>query len=82
MMNTCVQASPKDRSTRQASLPLRTTLYDLIAAVSAEVNPDEEDVVTATMIHILNTYRVTCRGDLEGYRLVCREGKPSYSAVA
>jgi hypothetical protein len=82
MMNTCVQASPKYRSTVPASLPLHTTLYDLIAAVSAEVRPDEENAVTATVIHILNTYRVTCLGDFEGYRLVCREGKPSYSAVA
>jgi hypothetical protein len=81
MMNTCVQASHKDRSTLPV-LPLHTTLYDLIAAVDAAASPDEEHAVTATVIHILNTYRVTCRGDFEGCRLVCREGEPSYSAVA
>jgi hypothetical protein len=64
------------------SLPLRTTLYDLIAAVNAAARPDEENAITATVIHILNTYRVTCLGDFEGCRLICKEGEPSYSAVA
>ena len=82
MMNTCIQASHQHRSHRPALPPRHTTLYDLIAAVSAEVGPDEENVAMATMVHILNTYRVTCRGDFEGYRLVCKEGEPSYSAVA
>jgi hypothetical protein len=81
IMNTCVQTSPEGRNTIQASLPLHTTLYDLIAAVSEAVRPDEENAVTATMIHILRTYRVTCLDDFEGCRLVC-EGEPSYSAVA
>jgi hypothetical protein len=82
MMNTCIQASPQSRRYRPALSPLYTTLYDLMAAVSAEVGPDEENAVTATVIHILNTYRVTCLEDFEGYRLVCKEGEPTYSAVA
>lgn len=49
---------------------IHTTLYNLIAALSAEVGPDEEDVLT-TVVHLLNTHRVTCTGDLRGYRLVC-----------
>jgi hypothetical protein len=82
MMNTCVQVSPKERSTPPVSLPLHTTLYELIAAVNASARPDEESAITATVVHILNTYRVTCLGDFEGCRLVCKERKPSYSAVA
>jgi len=50
---------------------IHTSLYNLIAALSAEVGPDEEDVLTATVVHLLNTHRVTCTGDLQGYRLVC-----------
>jgi hypothetical protein len=82
MMNTRVQASHKERSIMPVSPPLHTTLYDLIAAVSAAVSPGEENAITATVVHILNTYRVTCLGDFEGCRLVCKKGEPSYRAVA
>ena len=52
-------------------MAIHTTLYDLIAALSAEVGPDEEDLLTATVVHLLNSHRVTCTGNLRGYRLVC-----------
>jgi hypothetical protein len=52
-------------------MAIHTTLYDLIAAFSAEVRPDEEDVLTATIVHLVNTHRVTCTGNLKGYQLVC-----------
>jgi hypothetical protein len=55
-------------------MTIHTTLYDLSAALSAEVGPHEEDVVTAAVIHLLNTHRVTCTGNLQGYRLrACNE---------
>ena len=50
-------------------MTIYTTLYDLSAALSAEVGPDEEDVVTAAVMHLLHTHRVTCTGNLKGYRL-------------
>ena len=50
-------------------MTIHTTLYDLSAALSAEVGPDEEDVVTAAFMHLLNTHQVTCTGNLKGYRL-------------
>ena len=50
-------------------MAIHTTLYDLSAALSAEVGPDEADVVTAAVVHLLNTHRVTCIGHLTGYRL-------------
>jgi len=31
----------------------QTTLYDLIATLNAEFSPDEDDVVTATVVHLL-----------------------------
>jgi len=56
-------------------MTIHTTLYDLSAALSAEVGPDEEDVLTAAFMHLLNTHRVTCTGNLKGYRLrVCNAG--------
>src|SRR4030095_9175719 len=48
---------------------IHTTLYDLSAALNAEVGPDEADVVTAAVLHLLHTHRVTCTGNLQGYRL-------------
>ena len=50
-------------------MAIPTTLYDLRAALSAEVGPDEADVVTAAVVHLLKTHRVTCTGHLTGYRL-------------
>jgi len=50
-------------------MTIHTTLYDLSAALSAEVGPDEEDVLTAAVMHVLNTHRVTFTGNLKGYRL-------------
>jgi hypothetical protein len=50
---------------------IQTTLYDLIATLNAELSPDEDSVVIATIVHLLNTHRVTCTGALQGYRLVC-----------
>jgi hypothetical protein len=34
-------------------MTIHTTLYDLSAALSAEVGPDEEDVLTAAVMHLL-----------------------------
>lgn len=70
-METMVRTAPCKTRPASHSTAIHTTLYDLIAALSAEVGPEEEDVLTATVVHLLNAYRVTCTGDLEGYRLVC-----------
>jgi hypothetical protein len=47
------------RGKRRHSLIIRTTLYDLIAALNAEVGADEDDLVIAGVMHLLNTYRLT-----------------------
>ena len=52
---------------------IQTTLYDLIATLNAELSPDEDNVVTATIVDLFNTHRVTCTGALRGYRLVCND---------
>ena len=70
-MKTLVRPFPCTPRKSPYPTTIHTTLYNLIAALSAEVGPDEEDVLTATVVHLLNTHRVTCTGDLQGYRLVC-----------
>ncbi len=35
-----------------------TTLYDLMAAIQANVDPDDDDLVVATMVHMLHAGRV------------------------
>jgi len=52
---------------------IQTTLYDLVATINTEISPDEDNMVTATVVHFLNTHRVTCTGALQGYRLVCSD---------
>ena len=52
---------------------IQTTLYDLVATLNAEFSPDEDNVVIATVVHLLNTHRVTCTGALREYRLVCND---------
>jgi hypothetical protein len=52
---------------------IQTTLYDLVTTLNAEFSPDEDNVVIATVVHLLNTHRVTCTGALRGYRLVCND---------
>lgn len=70
-MGTMVRNFPCTTRKSSHSTAIHTTLYDLIAALSTEVGPDEEDVLTATVVHLLNAHRVTCTGNLQGYRLVC-----------
>jgi len=53
-------------------LLIRTTLYDLIAAISAEVQADEDDLITATMAHLLEARRVTHLSMFKYRRLVVR----------
>jgi hypothetical protein len=50
-------------------LMIRTTLYDLIAAISAEVQADEDDLITATTVHLLEARRVTYLSNFKYRRL-------------
>ena len=56
---------------------IQTTLYDLIAAINADLSPNEDNVVIATAVHLLNTHRATCTGALQGYRLICNDSTRS-----
>ena len=39
--------------------PFTTTLFDLIAALHAVVEPDEDALVVATVVHLLRSGRLT-----------------------
>jgi hypothetical protein len=49
---------------------IETTLYDLIAAISEEVDPAEDDLVTATVVHLMNSGRVKFSGDSRNLEVV------------
>jgi len=55
------------RVVAEAKAPARitTTLYDLIAAIQTMVRPEHEDLVVATMVHLLRTGQITCRGETD-----------------
>lgn len=70
-MSTCISAVEEVSLQAAPSSVIKTTLYDLIAALSAEVAPEEEDhIVTAAAVHILNTHRVICAGPRHDRRIV------------
>jgi hypothetical protein len=52
-----VQVSEKKRTT------IKTTLYDLIAAMQATTEPEEDDVVVGAVVHLLRSGRIRFLGD-------------------
>jgi hypothetical protein len=82
MMNTSTQTARKKTSDPLVSMPIHTTLYDLIAAIDAEAGPEADDVVTATVVHTLNSYRVSCRGNFEGCQMILDDEALASRAVA
>jgi len=60
----------------QTSESIHTTLYDLMSAVIDSVEPYSEELITAVVMHLLNSHRVMGTGDLDRYRLVCAEAVP------
>ena len=51
--------------------PIVTTLYDLIAALNEQVEPWEEDVVTAAVVDLCNTGRLHFLNAPKDYEVVC-----------
>ncbi len=56
------------RNESRSYVNIRTTLYDLIEAINAEVELGEEDLVVSTVMHLLGTSRVTFPHKLEHYK--------------
>lgn len=55
-----------------SSTPMRitTTLYDLVEAISAEVGPDEDHLVTAAVMHLINSSRARFVGSRKTLTIV------------
>jgi hypothetical protein len=64
MMNISTHSVPVSRRKRPRALRIRTTLYDLIAAINAEVGADEEHLVVALMVQLVRARRLTYLGPL------------------
>jgi len=45
---------------------IRTTLYDLIEALYAEMKSEEEALIVPTVMHLLRSGRITFLGTTEG----------------
>jgi hypothetical protein len=61
-METVTDPSPDET---RSSTTIRTTLYDLIEAISAEVEPEEEHLVVATVVHLFQSGQITFLRDPE-----------------
>ena len=60
----------KTSGERTQSQTITTTLYDLIAALQDVVQPGEDALVVATMVHLLGTGRITLRSGFEALESV------------
>jgi hypothetical protein len=74
-MPTLTQAPPTVERTFSPPVRLQTTLYDLIAAINAETGPEEEELALTTIVHLLQTYRLTYTHGGVTYRLVCDDAE-------
>jgi len=76
--NSCHKQTRGDLS----SVPMRTTLYDLIGAMHTDTGSQASDLITSAVSYVLNAYHVSCLGDFAGRRMILDEKETSYSAVA
>jgi hypothetical protein len=63
-MNSSIRSVSVSKSKGEWPRPLviHTTLYDLCAAINAEVGADEDDLAIAVVVHLLATHRPTYLG--------------------
>ena len=63
-MNISAHSAPVSNARGKWPRPLiiRTTLYDLMTAINAEVGADEGDLAIAAAMHLLATHRLIYKG--------------------
>lgn len=71
-MSTSVANMPAPVQPHPEVSTIHTTLYDLIEAISAEVAPGEDDLVTATLVHLINSGRIKFADDWRDLQVICR----------
>ena len=52
---------------------IETTLYDLISALSDELDSEEEDLILPIVVHLLNSGRIRFIEGLQQYKVTCTE---------
>ena len=57
-------------ATFSTPVSITTTLYDLVEAINAEVGPDEDRLVTAALMHLINSSRVRFVGSRKTLTIV------------
>jgi hypothetical protein len=57
-MQATVRTIPKKQSNCQIENTIETTLYELIEAISQEVEPEEDSLIAATVRHLTDTGKV------------------------
>jgi len=57
-MQVMIRSFPKEEPARPKLTNTKTTLYELIAAISEEVQPGEDQLVVETVLDLLNTGQV------------------------
>jgi hypothetical protein len=55
MSTPTVSTLPTEEQSHSDVSPIHTTLYDLIEALSQEVGPGEDHLVTAALVHLINS---------------------------
>jgi hypothetical protein len=69
-MQSTTHRHPVTPSAKAAPTTIETSLYDLIAAISDEVEPGEEDLVTAMAVHLLHSGRARFANDQRVIKVV------------
>jgi hypothetical protein len=70
-MQIATQSIPTQVPAYTEPTTVKTTLYELVEAISDEVEPGEDDLIIATVVHLLNSGRVKFTGDWRNARIIC-----------
>ena len=70
-MPTIPSYTMEDQAGAPRGITIITTLYELIAALSADLEPGEETLITATVTHLFNSGRLTFVGQHRQCKVVC-----------
>ena len=57
-------------ATSSETMSITTTLYDLVAALNAEVDAEDDALVTAAVVHLINTNRARFIGSRKRLAIV------------
>ena len=63
MTHTSSKPQGKAAADKTNTTTIHTTLYDLIAAISSEVGPENDALVTATIVRLLRSGRIRFTDD-------------------